>query len=133
MSTWTAALIESMTQAQKTRKAFDVLSNKLQGQKGSVLGLFVTQANSTMSAMQIMNRITRNEDLLETFPKDNIIRSAGFDDEFDGNLMIVDFWNTRNTEKMLTVVKNYQWDKIVIILDEKSIFFTLKLDVNVWF
>ena len=118
MAQWTAALVESLTQARKTNKTFEILSNKLRGQNGFILGLFITQANSTMSAMQIMNRIKHNEDLLEIFPKDAIIRSAEFTDEFDGNLMIVDFWNTRNTEKMLTVIKNYHWHKIIIVYDE---------------
>jgi hypothetical protein len=115
---WTAALIEAPTQSRKTKKAFDVLANKLNGVRGDILGLFVTQANSTMSAMQILNRITHDEDLLEIFPKENIIRSKEFKKEFDGNLMIIDFWNTRNTEKMLTVVKENKWDRIIIVIDE---------------
>lgn len=115
---WTAALVESLTQARKTNKTFEVLSNKLHGQKGCILGLFITQANSTMSAMQIMNRIKNNEDLLEIFPKDDIIRSADINDDFEANLMIVDFWNTRNTDKMLNVVKDYHWNKIIIVYDE---------------
>ena len=115
---WTAALVESCTQAQKTRKTFEVLANKLHGNNQSILCLFITQANSTMSAMQIINRITHHEDLLELFPKDNIIRSSKFDEDFNGNLMIVDFWNSKNTLKMLDIVKEYQWDKIVIIQDE---------------
>lgn len=116
---WTAALIDSPPQSRKTRKAFDVLTEKLRDDNDiDILGLFITQANSTMSAMQILNRITHDDDLLELFPKKNIIRAKECDKKYKGNVMIVDFWNIRNTEKMLKIVSDYDWDKIVIIVDE---------------
>lgn len=112
------ALIESATQAMKTRKAFEVLSSKLHCEKGAILGLFITQANSCMSAMQVINRISRYDDLLEIFPKENIVRSKDIPEDIDDNLIIIDFWNSRNTSQMLKVVKTYDWDKIVIVIDE---------------
>lgn len=115
---WTAALIDAPTHARKTHKTFEILTNKLQNISGNILGLFITQSNSTMSAMQVLNRITNNDDLLKIFPKNNIIRSIDFDNNSDGNLMVVDYWHTRNTDKMLNIAKDYIWDKIVIIYDE---------------
>lgn len=115
---WLASLIDAPPQARKTAKAFQVMADRLRTAQRDVLGLFVTQANSTMSALQIVNRMSRFDDLLEIFPKDNIIRTADFDPESEGNLMMVDFWNVRNTEKMLRVANDYEWKHVMIVVDE---------------
>ena len=60
-NTWKAMLIDASTQSGKTRKCFELLTSKLAKQIGNSLVLFVTQANSTVSAEQIIQRGSSDE------------------------------------------------------------------------
>ncbi len=121
--TWKAILVSAPTQSRKTKKCFELLHQKICEIKGNVLVLFVTQANSLASAQQIIQRAITNHDILNIIPKSNIIKSKDVlqnDHINSGNYMVVDFWNSRNIDNMLTFVEIYKsnWKTIVIVIDE---------------
>lgn len=118
MAHWHGALIDAAPQSMKTRKAFEVLVSKLRGLHGDVLCLFITQANSTLSAIQIINRVRQTDDLIEIFPRENVTRSLDFDTNSEGNALLVDFWNTKNTNRMIEITRTYQWEHVFVVIDE---------------
>ncbi len=118
---WRAVLIDSATQAGKTRKCFEILNEKVKNNVGNTLVLFVTQANNTASVSQILQRAPASADINNIIPSDNIYRSGDApDDVTDGNYMLVDFWHSKNMDQMLDFVKRTteQWDTITIVIDE---------------
>jgi hypothetical protein len=117
MKMWKFALVVGATQSRKTTKAFDILSNQLQKCKGKTLILFVTQSNSVMSAYQLLNRVKLVDGILEKIPKNNIMRCNGILPKNDENMMIVDFYNSKNTTKMINIASKYDWNDIIVILD----------------
>lgn len=121
---WRAILIDSFCQAGKTAKCFDILNEKIQKEIGTTLVLFITQANSTASANQTIQRAVHSEKITTCIPPANIRRSANApaDGALDDNYMIVDFWNSRNMSNMLEFVRNNNgvFSTIIIVVDESD-------------
>jgi len=121
---WRAVLIDSQTQAGKTRKCFEILHTKIKEALGNTLVLFVTQANSSASVNQILQRASCSDDILSVIPAENIFRSNNAPDcadvKDDANMMLVDFWNSKNMDNMLTFVQETKecWGTITIVIDE---------------
>lgn len=111
------AIVDGPTQSGKTRTTFRVLTDKVNSLHGSILCLFVTQPNSNLSAMQVVNRMQQYPSLLQYFNPTHITRASTIPGEILENAIIVDFWNSRNTEKMLTAA-DLDWDNIIVVLDE---------------
>jgi len=120
--TWKAVLIDSQTQAGKTRKCFEILSQKISATPGNTLVLFITQANNTASVNQILQRAPASPDIKSIIPSTNIFRSSSTPENIiqDGNYMVVDFWNSKNMDNMLEFVKDTSdtWQNITIVIDE---------------
>jgi metal-responsive CopG/Arc/MetJ family transcriptional regulator len=120
--TWKAVLVDAPTQAGKTNKCFEVISEKMSGiEKCDNLIIFITQANSIASVDQILQRVPTHSKLKNIFDSDNIFRAKDIPETFyQGNYMIVDFWNLRNTKNILEMAKNTTntWDNVFIIIDE---------------
>ena len=114
---WQAALIVGATQARKTHKTFDVLTERL-NKDGDNLVLFVTQSNSTTSAYQLIGRARQHSQIIGHIPPTNITRTGGFSEDVLGNVMVVDFYNTKNTTKMLSIACTYHWTEIIVVFDE---------------
>lgn len=118
MSSWKAALIDAPTQAGKTWKCFEVLTQKLKENANdkNVLVLFVTQANCITSASQVIQRASK------VLPVDHICRSAKQMPEVSGggHYMVVDFWNSRNINNMIRYLQGAAcgWHQVVIVIDE---------------
>lgn len=115
---WRAALVDAYTQAGKTWKCFDLLTEKV---TEKTLILFVTQANSVTSASQILQRAKVTDVFKGKITSNNIYRSSNAPDGIiEGNYMLVDFWNSKNTTNMIDFVKSteYIWDQIIIVIDE---------------
>jgi hypothetical protein len=108
-----AVLIDAPTQSGKTRKCFEVMQEKIKDMSGRTLVLFVTQANSIAGANQVMQRASTNPAF-----KDFNIHLAEDCVDTDGNHMVIGYWNSRNTSKMLDFVQEKQWDNIIIVVDE---------------
>ena len=119
---WRAALIDAYTQSGKTWKCFEFIYEKLSLETKNNLILFVTQANNTTSASQIIQRASHDSNILKVIPAPNIYRSSRvpLDIKQNENYMLVDFWHSRNMNNMIGFVKNYSkvWKNILIIVDE---------------
>jgi hypothetical protein len=119
---WHSALCTGHTQSRKTNKTFEVLSKHLlqctSQRDGDIIVLFITQANSVVSAQQLLNRSREYDDLLAFIPKSNMTRVADFDEKINGNVLLVDFYNIRNTREMLKIVRTYDWKHVYVIFDE---------------
>ena len=120
---WRAVLVDSFCQAGKNKKCFEILASKMnKNTLGSVL--FITQANSTASANQIIQRAINSDILKHAIKAENICRSK--DAPTDGvahegdNVMIVDFWTSRNMSNMLDYVpiNRSVFDEIIDVVDE---------------
>jgi hypothetical protein len=132
-----ASLIDGLTQSSKTWKVFDLLNEHIK-ERSSTLVMFVTQANSTVAANQIVSRSNANHDLVQKFPiisrvfnlKPNVKSSMkeskeskesnekyNFEKTKD-NLMLVEFWNTRNMDMISPFAWYYNWERIILIVDE---------------
>lgn len=110
-----SVLIDAPTQSGKTRKCFEVMQEKLIAMDGDTLILYITQANSIAGATQVLQRASNDDgfgefeiNLVENFVHDNI----------DTKTFAIGYWNSRNTVKMLDIVDNYEWDNIMIVIDE---------------
>lgn len=114
---WKAALIDAQCQSGKTWKCFQLLCDKLQERpEDTTLVLFVTQANCTMSANQIIQRARNDSGLTNLISSNNIYRSAHTSEEIaGGNHMLVDFWNSKCMSNMTDFVKRsaHHWDRII--------------------
>lgn len=115
---WKIALVDGFTQAQKTWRAFQLLAEALENQKKNerILTLFITQANCTASAMQIIQRALADNQLSKLFGL--VCRSNEREILKTGSVMFVDYWNTKNTVEMLKACTDRQWDRIIIVFDE---------------
>lgn len=120
MDEWRAVLIDSYTQSGKTKKCFEVLTSKMDPNENTLV-LFVTQANSVASANQTLQRAKVNPDFITKIPQNNIFKSSVVPEDGvpEGNYMIVDFWNSKNMDNMLSFVKSVKFfDRIIIVIDE---------------
>lgn len=108
-----AILIDAPTQGGKTHKCFEVISEKIEGFNKSLV-LFVTQANSVSSVDQILQRVSDHVKLKHF----HICRSKNT--VLKDNIIIVDFWNTLNTNRMIEYVQthNRHYKKLIIVIDE---------------
>ena len=109
-----ALLIDSPTQAGKTGKTLAETCAMVSEFEGSTLVLFITQANSTTGASQVKQRASK-------FPgfDDFEIRYAHEPAKTDrDNQMVIGFWNSRNTAKMMATVKSKKWENTLIVIDE---------------
>jgi hypothetical protein len=131
---WRAVLVDSFCQAGKTKKCFEILTDKIQKNTNSenTLVLFITQANSTTSANQTIQRAKTSPEMNTVIPPANIFRSANVPSasepdclnniNIDENYMIVDFWNSRNMNNMLNFVRDNKdnFQSIIIVIDESD-------------
>ena len=120
---WLAVLIDSYCQAGKTNKTNETLVTKISATDDNTLVLYVTQANSTKSTTQAMQRAMAFPDMNNIVPKENIYKCSEIpdaDDVEDGNYMIVDYWNSRNTTAMLSFVEETEgmFPSIIVVVDE---------------
>jgi len=113
-----AILVSSFTQAGKTWKCLHVLAQSMT--YTSTMVLFVTQANCTTSALQVLQRAKTHEDLLKCIPSQNMLRSTGAIYNNPGSYMLVDFWNSKCIQSMHAFVEKTKekWDKVIIVIDE---------------
>lgn len=129
LNSWRAVLVDSFCQAGKTNKCFDILCDKIIPNTlvsntlvSNTLVLFITQANSSASAEQTLQRAMTSPNMNDIIPAENIFRSnkRPIDGVVDGNYMIVDFWNSRNMANMIDFVKETRctFASIVVVLDE---------------
>ncbi len=120
------SLIDGLTQSAKTWKAFELLAQNIPVDSGTLV-LFITQANSTSAAKQIVNRATENNELFTVLSE--ISRPLPYIEKIDEDLtlrighkncMLVDFWHSRNMRHMNQVVTicTHRWENIVIVIDE---------------
>jgi len=121
-STWKAALINAPTQSMKTYKCIDVLCDKINELTPSLV-LYITQANSITSAVQMISRAQEHPRLTQFISKSNIVRSNTLQD--DGvfparNMMVIDFWKSNNMERMkdLVTTNKNTWKQVIIVIDE---------------
>jgi len=124
---WKAILITSATQAGKTWKLLNLISEKMSEFDPSDVNLllFVTQANCTMSADQTIMRARQHELFTRYISPENIQRASTCDPSLFSNpptssYMFVDFWNTRCMNQMIeyTQKSSSSWKRVIIIIDE---------------
>ena len=117
MSKWKAALIDAPTQAGKTRKCLEFIDTKL-ADTYSYLVVFITQANSTYSVEQLQQRVSILNNVDEIYTSRNT--PSALDINQDQNHMLIDYWNSRNTKRILKFVNNTKdlWKNIMVIIDE---------------
>lgn len=117
---WDVVLVDGFTQSRKTWKVFEGISQLAHALSQSrLLVLFVTQANNMACVHQVLNRIHESKDMADLFGERVVrAREACKMDNMGGHVMIVDFWNARNTKDMLQVVKDHIWNDILIVFDE---------------
>jgi hypothetical protein len=115
---WDAALVDGLTQSRKTWKAFDLIATRVRPVSNTLV-LFVTQANNITSVNQIISRSKRDDGISRLFA--SIERVSQIDTilfDSSSNLMLVDFWNSRNMDIMLDVVRQHPWNEIFVVIDE---------------
>jgi len=121
---WRAMLISSFTQAGKTWKCLQILAESiLHHNLKKTLVLFVTQANCTTSAHQVIQRAKNHMDLLQRVPSEHIFRTCDIPDPKSlqpGCYMVVDFWNAKCMQLMhdFVVATAYKWNNIIVVIDE---------------
>lgn len=117
---WKAVLIDAPTQSGKTRKTFEIISQKLiESDDNKNVVLFITQANSLCSANQILQR-AKNQIKPEIIKHENIYKSGNLPEDAmnDKNIMIIDFWNSRNMTNMYDFIRGCEYKKAIIVYDE---------------
>lgn len=120
------ALVDGLTQSAKTWKAFELIDKNIQENKkekqenAQQIVIFITQANSTTAANQIISRAKNTNELATTFHYiGHINQMINIKDvKLFTDIMIVEFWNTKNTKKIQEFVKTKQWKNIIIVIDE---------------
>lgn len=118
-----AALVDGLTQAQKTWKVFDLLSKRIKPASNTLV-LFVTQANNISAANQVISRAKTNESVNDIFDIIcNMQDSKRIDLSTIGcgkskNVMLTDYWNSRNMDLMLQICQRHDWDRVYIVFDE---------------
>lgn len=120
---WRAILVDSFCQAGKTKKCFELLNAKFASHSEHLLIIFITQANNVTSANQTLQRARANPLITSFIPKSNILKSADTPSPVvPGNFMIVDYWNSRNTHKILAFLNDNHamFESIIIVLDESD-------------
>jgi archaellum biogenesis ATPase FlaH len=118
MRQWNACLIDAPTQSGKTRACLELLEQKV-NPCSNTLVIFITQANSTSSVDQFMQRAS-SLTCIKTkhiFKSTHILPSSF---NKNHNIMLVDFWNARNTRKILKFVQSSHivWSEVIVIIDE---------------
>ena len=109
-----AVLIDAPTQAGKTRKCFLVMQEKMQKMSGRTLCLYISQANSCSGAAQVKQRAANDPG----FADYDIYLAADKRSDAIRNHMVIGYWNSRNTSKMLDIVTENHWDNIIVVVDE---------------
>ena len=122
-NSWQAVLVDSFCQAGKTKKCFEILDDKIQKSVGgNTLVLFITQSNSTASANQVIQRAKVSASITTHITSENILKSGAVptDGVCEDNYMVVDFWNSRNMDNMISFVRenNDIFNNIIIVIDE---------------
>jgi len=118
---WRAILVDAFCQSGKTAKCFELLADKVAKNAGNTLVLIVTQANSTASVTQTIQRAKNSVEIQKIIAPEHIYRSNEIPDAvMDHNVMIADFWNSRNMNVMLDFVKEtgHCWSNVVVVVDE---------------
>ena len=116
---WKALLVDGNTQSSKTATCFRLLSQKISHE--NTLIIYITQANNKTSAQQSISRAMIDPYLSKIIPNKNFVRSSNLDDKIEkGHCMIVDFWNSRCTNKIQQFVMDTRevWGEIIIVIDE---------------
>ncbi len=108
-----AVLIDAPTQAGKTRKCFQVMEEKMKTMSGRTLCLYISQANSCSGAAQVKQRASH----YQAFANYDIYLAVDKSDSIHSH-MVIGYWNSRNTSKMLDIVTESHWDNIIIVQDE---------------
>lgn len=109
-----AVLIDAPTQAGKTHKCFQVMQEKMKTMSGRTLCLYISQANSCSGATQVKQRASNDKG----FADYDIYLAADKISDTIHNHMVIGYWNSRNTSKMLDIVTDSKWDNIIIVQDE---------------
>lgn len=119
MSAWKAALIDAPTQAGKTKKCLEFINNKLADYVDSypTLTVFITQANSTYSVEQLQQRVSVLENVDNIYTSQNTPNTI---DNMNQNHMLIDYWNSRNTKRIIKFANNTKdvWKNVIVIIDE---------------
>ena len=126
---WQSSLVSGGTQQRKTHKCFQVLADRLEKlpREDSKLLLFITQANSITSAYQLLSRAKHYDGITKHFGvlaragpcavSVGFSRATGVADAATG-VAIVDFYNARNTNKMLHIARSYTFKHVFVVFDE---------------
>ena len=112
---WRAVLIEGQCQSGKTFCVNNLLKEKIKNKSGTLV-LIITQANNNSSAIQTLERA--QNDLTSIVDIDNMSRSVDAPCEKDpsDNYLLVDFWHSRNMERMMECAKKFK--RVVVVIDE---------------
>ena len=114
---WDTCLIDAPTQSGKTKACLKLLEDKIISHSNTLV-IFITQANSTSSVDQIMQRASS----LKCIVAKNIYKSSHLprNSSKTANVMLVDFWNARNTKRILKFLQMSRntWKEVIVIIDE---------------
>jgi len=115
---WQSSLVSGGTQQRKTHKCFQVLADRLEKlpSEDSKLLLFITQANSITSAYQLLSRAKHYDRITKHFGV--LARAGAAISEGQKGVAIVDFYNARNTNKMLHIARSYTFKHVFVVFDE---------------
>lgn len=117
MEKWKAVLVDAPMQSGKTRRTFEIMSDKLKHTENTII-MFITQANSVCSANQIMQR-AKKQLPASVVKTEHIYKSNNLPTKYnEENIMIVDFWNSRNTTNILDFIHVSNFKQVVVVLDE---------------
>jgi hypothetical protein len=117
MEKWKAVLVDAPMQSGKTRRTFEIMSDKLSNTENTII-LFITQANSVCSANQVLQR-AKKQLPTSVVKTEHIYKSNNLPSKQNReNIMIVDFWNSRNTTIILDFIHVSAYSQVVVIFDE---------------
>lgn len=117
MHGWKAVLVDGLTQSSKTWRCFDVLASKITSKDGTLV-LFVTQANSTSSVQQVLQRAQNNAQLCDVIKPSNMTRSDATLIVNNDSRMLVDYWHSTNKNNMIAWVQAARWRDVIVVIDE---------------
>ena len=106
MTKWKAALIDAPTQAGKTKKCLEFIDEKLAEARYTFpsLTIFITQANSTYSVEQLQQRVSILDNVDNIYTSQNT--PSSLDINRNQNYMLIDYWNSRNTKRIIKFANN---------------------------
>jgi hypothetical protein len=114
-----AILVDAPIQSGKTAKTFQVLEEKLSHTSNTAI-LFITQSNSTSSANQLLQR-SKSQLSANVVKPTNTFKSNNVPKDHIGNdnIMIVDYFHSRNILNIINFLKGTPVIKsVVLIIDE---------------